>query len=410
MSDKKIERRLAAILAADVVGYSRLMGADEEGTLARLKDLRRSLIDPKITEHHGRIVKTTGDGLLVEFASVVDAVRCAVEMQNEMAARNEGVTQDAQINIRIGINVGDIIIDEGDIFGDGVNIAARLETLAEPGGICVSQIVHDSVRNKLAFGFEDMGDRNVKNIAAPVHAYAVRPDASAMAPRSANPPAAPVKPAAVKAGTRPPALMAALAFAAVSAAALGVLALTNRGAPAPQPAPAPAASSPAPRAAATAPAPQSAASAPGILPQADADRITQAARDRGYILQSLSIAALKPETPPDLRKFLGVWASDFGMNGGKGRYAMVIINSIEPSGLATGYLMFAPGAPGMPDTRPATTAQFSGTVTDQLLAASSQSLDFTLRPGAGNVMFLTMLLKDNLQSRNLLKPLWVFGG
>src|SRR6266480_6177142 len=137
MTREKVERRLTAILAADVAGYSRLMGIDEEGTLAELKTLRREIADPKIKEHRGRIVHTTGDGLLAEFASVVDAVRCAVEVQRELGARNDSVTADRRIDFRIGINLGDIIIDESDIFGDGVNIAARLKALAEPGGICV---------------------------------------------------------------------------------------------------------------------------------------------------------------------------------------------------------------------------------------------------------------------------------
>src|SRR6516162_8982760 len=140
-------RRLAAILAADVAGYSRLMGVDEEGTLAALKALRRELADPKIKGHRGRIVKTTGDGLLVEFGSVVDAVRCAVEVQQGMAERNAEVSEEKRIEFRIGINLGDIIRDGRDIFGDGVNIAARLEALAEPGGICVSRVVHDQVRD-----------------------------------------------------------------------------------------------------------------------------------------------------------------------------------------------------------------------------------------------------------------------
>src|SRR5947209_4382268 len=166
-------RRLAAILAADVAGYSRLMGADEEGTLVSLKTLRRELSDPKIKEHHGRIVKTTGDGLLVEFGSVVDAVRCAVEVQREMALRNAGVPADRRIELRMGINLGDIIKDAGDIFGDGVNVAARLEALAEPGGICVSRVVRDQVRDKLDFAFEDRGDQQVKNIARPVHFYRI---------------------------------------------------------------------------------------------------------------------------------------------------------------------------------------------------------------------------------------------
>src|SRR6266480_1734610 len=147
----RVERRLAAILAADVAGYSRLVGADEEGTLAALTALRRELAHPKIKEHRGRIVKTTGDGLLVEFASVVDAVRCAVEVQREMTERNTGVPAERRIEFRIGINLGDIIIDKRDIYGDGVNVAARLEALAEPGGICVSRVVRDQVRDKLGF-------------------------------------------------------------------------------------------------------------------------------------------------------------------------------------------------------------------------------------------------------------------
>jgi TolB-like protein/class 3 adenylate cyclase len=166
-------RRLAAILAADVAGYSRLMGVDEEGTLAELKTIRRELSDPKVKEHRGRIVKTTGDGLLIEFASVVDAMRCAVEVQRAMAERNADVSPDRRIELRMGINLGDIIKDGRDIYGDGVNVAARLEALAEPGGICVSRVVRDQVRDKLAFAFEDMGEQQVKNIARPVRVHRV---------------------------------------------------------------------------------------------------------------------------------------------------------------------------------------------------------------------------------------------
>ena len=174
-------RRLAAIIAADVAGYSRLMGADEEATLAELKAIRRELSDPKVKEHRGRIVKTTGDGLLIEFASVVDAVRCAVEVQHAMAERNVDVPPDRRIELRMGINLGDIIKDGRDIFADGVNVAARLEALAEPGGICVSRVVRDQVRDKLAFSFEDMGEQQVKNIARPVHVYRVLIDKPASA-------------------------------------------------------------------------------------------------------------------------------------------------------------------------------------------------------------------------------------
>jgi len=185
MAEDRVERRLAAILAADVAGYSRLMGADEEGTLAALKAHRRAVLDPKITEHRGRIVKTTGDGLLVEFASVVDAVRCAVDIQRQMAERNAGVAAEQRIEFRIGLNVGDIIIDDKDIYGDGVNIAARLEGLAAPGGICVSRVVRDQVRDKLDFSFEDMGEQQVKNIARPVRTHRVRLDSPVDEPSAA---------------------------------------------------------------------------------------------------------------------------------------------------------------------------------------------------------------------------------
>jgi TolB-like protein/class 3 adenylate cyclase/Flp pilus assembly protein TadD len=179
----RVERRLAAILAADVAGYSRLMGEDEEGTLAALRAVRREFADPKIAEHRGRIVKTTGDGLLVEFASVVDAVRCAVELQREMIARNAATPAERRIEFRIGINVGDIIIEDGDIFGDGVNVAARLEALAEPGGICLSAAAHEQVRDRLDIAFDDLGEQPVKNITRPVRTYAVALGASSHAAR-----------------------------------------------------------------------------------------------------------------------------------------------------------------------------------------------------------------------------------
>jgi adenylate cyclase len=174
MAETRVQRRLAAILAADAVGYSRLIGADEEGTLAALKAHRLELIDPKVERHHGRIVKTTGDGALIEFASVVDAVRCAIDVQRGMAERNTGVPSDERIEFRIGINVGDIVIDGDDILGDGVNIAARLEGLAEPGGVLVSRAVRDQVRDRLDLVWEDLGEHELKNIARPVRVYRVR--------------------------------------------------------------------------------------------------------------------------------------------------------------------------------------------------------------------------------------------
>ena len=175
-------RRLAAILAADVAGYSRLMGADEEGTHERLRRHLCDLVDPKVKEHRGRIVKNTGDGMLAEFSSVVDAVRCAVEMQRAMADRNAETVEDRRITFRIGINLGDVIAEEGDIYGDGVNVAARLEALAEPGGICISRVVRDQIRDKLPYPFEDKGEQSVKNIARSVRVFALRPEAVAELP------------------------------------------------------------------------------------------------------------------------------------------------------------------------------------------------------------------------------------
>ena len=177
-------RRLAAILAADVAGYSRLMGADEEGTHERVQTHLQELVNPKITEHRGRVVKNTGDGFLAEFQSVVDAVRCAVEVQRGMVERNAAALPDKRIEFRVGINLGDVIVEEHDIFGDGVNIAARLEALAEPGGICVSRMVRDNVRDKLDYSFQDLGEQQVKNIGRPVRVYGLRPESVANVPRA----------------------------------------------------------------------------------------------------------------------------------------------------------------------------------------------------------------------------------
>jgi adenylate cyclase len=181
MAEVRTNRRLAAILAADVAGYSRLMGVDEEGTLARLTASRREIFDPAIARNRGRIVKTTGDGLLAEFASVVDAVRCAAEVQSAMSERNADSRDAERIDFRIGINVGDIVEQEGDIFGDGVNIAARLESIAEPGGICVSSRVHEDAAGKTDYVFEDFGEQALKNIARPVRAYRMHPKTTAAA-------------------------------------------------------------------------------------------------------------------------------------------------------------------------------------------------------------------------------------
>jgi len=170
-----MERRLAAILAADVVGYSRLMEADEIGTLSALNSLRKEVLEPLIAEHRGRIVKLMGDGTLVEFASAVNAVACAIKVQNAMGAANLEIAAGRKLQLRIGINVGDVVVEDGDIFGDGVNIAARLEALAEPGSLCISGKVYDEVRSKVDTTFEDAGEQQLKNITAPIHVYRARP-------------------------------------------------------------------------------------------------------------------------------------------------------------------------------------------------------------------------------------------
>jgi TolB-like protein/class 3 adenylate cyclase len=190
LSAERVERRLAAILAADVAGYSRLMGLDEAGTLARLKALRRELIDPQVAEHKGRVVKTTGDGILIEFPSVVEAVACALAVQGGMALHNASTAQDRRIEFRVGINTGDVIVEDGDIHGNGVNVAARLEALAEPGGICVSAIVHDQVRGRLDCAFDDIGEQSLKNIARPVRVYRVGSSVSGPTSPHPNPPPA----------------------------------------------------------------------------------------------------------------------------------------------------------------------------------------------------------------------------
>ena len=187
MANERADRRLSAILAADIAGYSRLMEADEEGTLAQLKACRRELVDPNIRRHHGRIVKTTGDGMLVEFRSIVEAVACAVAVQRSMFSHNANEPEDRRIVFRIGINVGDILIDGDDIFGDGVNIAARLEALCEPGGVCISRAANEQIRDKLSFAFADNGERAVKNIVRSIGVFSLSANDIALLPEETFP-------------------------------------------------------------------------------------------------------------------------------------------------------------------------------------------------------------------------------
>jgi adenylate cyclase len=223
VAQSRITRKLTAILAADIVGYSRLMGAAEEDTLERLEACRHDLIDPRVAEHRGRIFKTMGDGFLAEFASVVDAVRCAVAIQRAMAARNVSLAPPRRMDFRIGINLGDVMALEDDIYGDGVNVAARLEGLADPGGICLSQTVVDQVRDKLDLAFEDLGERRVKNIARPVRAWRLRLDGSASSPPGAG--AVPAAPGRRTAWLRAASLAALLA----AVGAIGLWRWADRG-------------------------------------------------------------------------------------------------------------------------------------------------------------------------------------
>jgi adenylate cyclase len=180
-------RKLAAILAADVAGYSRLTGLDEEGTLERLRNLRRELINPAVSLHRGRVVKTTGDGILIEFLSVVDAVRCALDVQRGMDRQNADVSTEKRIEFRVGINVGDVVVEGEDLLGDSVNVAARLEGIAEPGGICISDTAYQQVRDKVDARFQDAGEQQLKNISRPVRVYRVQPSGAAAGPRPALP-------------------------------------------------------------------------------------------------------------------------------------------------------------------------------------------------------------------------------
>src|ERR1700734_3610805 len=218
MLQQRIERKLVSVVVADVVGFSRLTELDEEGTHSRLNALQRDLIKPKISEHHGRIVKNTGDGALLEFASVVDAVRCAVEIQRGMIDRNADFPQDRRIVFRFGINLGDVIVEPDDIHGDGVNVAARLEGLSEPGGVCISGTAHDHVRDRLPYVFTEKGEQTVKNIARPARVYSLGVNAIAALP--ASPPSADSKLAAE--GYRSHGGMAAAGMAAVLFVAAGL--------------------------------------------------------------------------------------------------------------------------------------------------------------------------------------------
>src|SRR5499427_9132963 len=194
MAGERVERRLSAIFASDIVGYSRLMEADEEGTLARMNAHRREFLEPAVAQNRGRIVKRTGDGVLIEFSSAVDAARCAIDVQRGMGERNAGVSPERRIELRIGIHVGDIMIEDDDIFGDGVNIAARLESIAQPGGICISDDAYRQVRGKVNVNFQDSGEQELKNIARPVRVYQLRPEAATGAAKPASGLALPDKP------------------------------------------------------------------------------------------------------------------------------------------------------------------------------------------------------------------------
>ena len=271
------------------------MGEDEEGTLAALTSHRRELLDPKIAEHRGRIVKTTGDGALVEFASVVDAVRCAVEVQRGMIERNAGVAPDKRIDFRIGINVGDIILQGDDIFGDGVNVAARLEGLAEPCGICVSSVVRDQVQDKLAFAFVDMGEQTVKNIARPVHAFRVTTNG--------------IVRAAIATRRRP--LWIAAGAAAIAVVAAGAWLMGGES---------------------------------GTPIRFDAAKVRAVAERNAIPLPAQFALAPAKGLPQNLTLYLGAWGGDAKW-GGEGRPGMLIVTSVDAAGAASGIYAQGPLTP-----------------------------------------------------------------
>jgi class 3 adenylate cyclase len=373
-----MKRKIAAIMAADIAGYSKLVAEDEEETLRRLAAYR-SVFDDFIARASGRIFNTAGDAVLAEFPSAVEAVRCAIDIQESLRTRNLAYPPSRQMNFRIGITVGDVVERNGDLLGDGVNIAARLEGLAEPGGICVSRSVYEQVANKLSVQFADIGEQQVKNIPTPIHAYVV----AVALPYEAR--------AAKK--TRPALLPAAAALAAVATlgGAGGIYWILAQ-APAQAPASAPAAASvvaSAPVPAAPAPAAQPAPPQPptqvaAVPPQREIARLNESklravAADLSIPLpQSIRILEPSPDVPKKSAEYLGAWGGDRRW-GGRGRHMILLVTYVEPSGKATGLVAFGPPTPTTYNQNPPNYWAFTGTLSEEDLSFPSPDGQWTYR-------------------------------
>jgi class 3 adenylate cyclase len=355
-----VKRKIAAILAADIAGYSRLVAEDEEETLRRLA-LQRAVLDDFVARWGGRIFNTAGDGALAEFPSSVDAVRCAVDIQDSIQARNLAFPPSRQMFYRIGVTVADVVERDGDLLGDGVNIAARLGALATPGGICVSRAVYEQVANKVAVKFEDLGQQHVKNIPTAIHAYSIAPHSAAAAPSAASAPA--------KAAKRRNLALVALVIAGVVVVGLGATAWQLYGT-------------------------RLGASLAGLAGQLGASRgsfddskIRALAASQGIPLPpNLKVMAPAPTLPAPLAGYLGAWGGDQGWNG-NGRRVILVIESVDESGTALGVFAIGPAPENNPDRRPARYRSVAGSITDAGLVFMLAGATYTFRDTSDGLMW-----------------------
>jgi class 3 adenylate cyclase len=385
-------RKLAAILAADVVGFSRMAGADEDRTLARLRTLRSDLIDPTVDVHRGRVVKRMGDGFLVEFRSVVDAVRCAVELQNSMVERNAGVPDDRRIEFRIGVHLGDVVEEaDGDLMGDGVNIAARLEGIAKPGAVVLSEDAYRQVRQRFDFAISDLGETRLKNIASPVRVYSLEvgaPGEGKLAPRP-HQAAAPVGPTPAKPSSRgvgwPTAAALLIGLAIVAGGALTWFGGAR----------------------------QAANSAHAIqvfsLPtEQDLKRIRDIAADHALILPELAFRAPSGSVDAGALRFIGAWSSEIGYNG-TGSQAMLIVSTVGGDKRAEGYVLNGPSTPLSYQQHPANTFPFQGEIDGDVLNVKPEhsKVDYVAKLSMGaDALTLSVIRTDGKPAVIVLKPIW----
>ena len=357
-----VKRKIAAILAADIAGYSRLVAEDEEDTLRRLA-MHRAVFDDFVARWGGRIFNTAGDAALAEFPSSVDAVRCAVDIQDSIRARNLAFPPNRQMFYRIGVTVADVVDRDGDLLGDGVNIAARLGGLAIPGGICVSRAVYEQVANKVSVKFEDLGQQQVKNIPTAIHAYSIAPHSAAGA-AAGSPPA--------KTARRRNLRLAALAIAGVVAVGLGVTAWQMHGA-------------------------RLGTSLTGLAGQLGASRGANASFDDSKVRAlaasqniplppNLKVMAPAPTLPAALAGYLGAWGGDQGWNG-NGRRVVLVIESVDESGTALGVFAIGPPPENNPDRRPARYRSIAGSITDAGLVFMLAGATYTFRDTSDGLMW-----------------------